>query len=147
MKRYGNFFSVLILGTILLGGSSGCLLGAGHTAGRVEMHGRDAHVSIGFSDWERDLIRDYYHRHYYGEQKKHLPPGLAKKKQLPPGLQQHIVKNGTLPPGLEGRALPDDLTRRLAPLPDNYIRVRLGGNVLLMDRTTRVILDVVYGID
>ena len=84
---------------------------------------------------------------YYGNHKKHkgkkMPPGLAKRGgNLPPGL----AKRDVLPPGLQGRALPADLEAQLTPLPDAYVRVRIGGDVVLLDRKTRIVLDVIYDV-
>ena len=74
---------------------------------------------------------------------KRVPPGLAKKNKLPPGL----AKRDRLPPGLQGRYLPDDLERRLRRLPDKYVRVKVGTDIVLMDRNTRVVFDIIYGVD
>ncbi len=86
--------------------------------------------------------RDRGHIHDYYRSRKDLPPGLAKKDRLPPGL----AKRDRLPPGLEGEALPHDLERKLSRIPSSYIRVRIGQDIVLMDRNTRVVFDVVYGI-
>lgn len=112
---------------------------APHTSGRVTVHGDKASVSIGFNDYERG----YIHRYYRGKKPKRVPPGLAKKNKLPPGL----AKRDRLPPGLQGRYLPGDLERHLRRLPDNYVRLKVGHDIVLMDRNTRVIFDVIYGVD
>ena len=77
---------------------------------------------------------------------KTIPPGLAKKQELPPGLQKHIVKHGELPPGLQGRRLPLDLEGGLSRLPTVYIRLRVGGDIVLMNEKTRVVFDVVWDV-
>lgn len=112
---------------------------APYTSGRVTVHGDNASVSIGFNDYEREQIYKYYR----GKKGKRVPPGLAKKNKLPPGL----AKRDRLPPGLQGRSLPGDLERRLRRLPDNYVRVKVGTDIVLMDRNTRVVFDVIYGVD
>ncbi|WP_297528132.1 hypothetical protein [Thiohalobacter sp.] len=99
---------------------------------------RHNRVEIRFSDRDRVLIRDYYRRH--------LPPGLAKKSRLPPGLRKQLYRHGELPPGLQGRGLPAELERRLTRLPDGYVRIRVGTDVVLMDRRTRVVLDIIRDI-
>jgi hypothetical protein len=111
---------------------SGC--GPFHTFGGVAVHGESAHVSIAFSDQDIALIRDYY--------RANLPPGLAKKGKLPPGL----AKKSTLPPGLQREALPAVLEAKLSPLPDGYVRVRVGFDVVLLEQRTRVVIDVVKDI-
>ena len=112
---------------------------APYTSGRVTVHGDNASVSVSFNDYERDLIYKYYR----GKKRKRVPPGLAKKNKLPPGL----AKRDRLPPGLQGRYLPGDLERRLRRLPDNYVRVKVGSDIVLMDHKTRVVFDVIYGVD
>jgi hypothetical protein len=95
---------------------------------------------------ERRIIENYYRS---GGPSKGLPPGLAKRGgKLPPGLQKHLDKNGTLPPGLQKRLepLPQELTLRLPGLPDYWERVILGNDVILLDRRTNRILDIIENI-
>ena len=66
---------------------------------------------------------------------------------MPPGLQKHIVKHGELPPGLQGRRLPDDLESTLSILPDGFIRLEVTGDVVLLNEKTRVVVDVIWGVD
>lgn len=77
---------------------------------------------------------------------KDMPPGLAAKEELPPGLQQQLEKNGALPPGLEKRELPDDLSGRLPRLKEGLERVIVDGDVVLVDTATNVALDVLYDV-
>lgn len=101
-------------------------------------------VRIVFSSRDRDLIRDYYRDQY-----SNLPPGLAKRGgNLPPGLQKHLERDGTLPPGLQKRIqpFPYELERRLPRLPDEYRRVTLGVDILIVDRRTQRIMDIVRDI-
>ncbi len=94
---------------------------------------------------ERKIIYEYYHR---GSPSKGLPPGLAKKGKLPPGLQKHLDKNGKLPPGLQKRLepLPRDLEVRLPRLPEYWERVILQEHVILIDRRTQRILDIIENV-
>ncbi len=97
---------------------------------------------------ERRAIEDYY-RHGKSGKAKGLPPGLAKRGgNLPPGLQRHLEKNGQLPPGLQKRLdpLPADLDRRLPSLPDYWERVVLENDVILLDRRTNRILDIIENV-
>jgi hypothetical protein len=101
-------------------------------------------IRVIFSVHDRDIIRGYYH-----DQNSNLPPGLAKRGgNLPPGLQKHLERDGTLPPGLQKRVqpFPDDLERRLPRLPDTYRRVTLGVDVLILDRRTQRIVDIIHDI-
>lgn len=97
---------------------------------------------------ERRVIEDYYRQTPKGKGKG-LPPGLAKRGgNLPPGLQKHLEKNGQLPPGLQKRLepLPVDLDRRLPRLPEYWERVVLERDVILIDRRTNRILDIIENI-
>ena len=131
----------LLLVALLTLSASGCATTA-MTSGRVVIKDDNYRVDVNFNDHDRKVIREYY-----GHQKKHngkkMPPGLAKRGgNLPPGL----AKRDVLPPGLQGRALPRDLEVQLTPLPSAYMRVRIGGDLVLLDRKTRVVLDVIYGV-
>lgn len=74
---------------------------------------------------------------------KQMPPGLAKKEELPKGLAQHLERHGTLPPGLAKRNLPGDLDARLPPTGPGQERVIVDNDVVLVQRTTGRILDII----
>ena len=74
---------------------------------------------------------------------KGLPPGLAKRDSLPPGLQKQLEKNGRLPAGLAKRDLPDDLTSKLPKRADSQEVTVVDNDVVLIDKATGVILDVI----
>ena len=131
----------LLIIAIVAASLSGC---ATHlmTSGQVVVKDDNYVVKVSFSDRDREVIRDYYQKLGKRTHKK-TPPGLAKRgNELPPGL----VKRDVLPPGLQGRALPSALESRLTPLSDPYVRVRIGADIVLLDRNTRVIVDVVYNV-
>ncbi len=109
---------------------------AGHKSHKHKAD-NDGHASVFFAERDRQIIRDYYL-----QPKGQLPPGLAKKQSLPPGLQKQLQRNGHLPPGLEKRRLPYDVEARLAPLPAGYERAIVGNDLVLIDASTRLILDV-----
>lgn len=111
------------------------------TSGQVVIKDDDKMIDVRIGDNDRALIENHYKKSK--KHKKGLPPGLAKRGgNLPPGL----AKRDKLPPGLQGEPLPSGLEGKLSPLPPNYVRVRVGQDIVLMDRKTRVVLDVVYGI-
>ncbi len=101
----------------------------------------DRYVSMSFTASDADIISSYYgkkrkhnkKKKYKKKKKKHLPPGLAKRDKLPPGLQ--------------GRYLPAELERRLSPLSGSYARVVIGSDLVLLNRDTNIILDILYDID
>lgn len=124
---------------------SACASNSPVYSGRVSAGNENVRVDVAFSNADRQYIHDYYAGHT-GKGKKGMPPGLAKKERLPPGLEKQLVRNGTLPPGLQRQALPDGLEARLSPLPGNYVRVRVGQDIVLMNARTNVILDVIYNL-
>ncbi|MBT7942262.1 MAG: hypothetical protein HN719_02785 [Alphaproteobacteria bacterium] len=77
---------------------------------------------------------------------KGLPPGLAKRGSLPPGLKKQLEKNGTLPPGLATSELPAELESKLPPVPSDLERIIAGDNVVLMEKATGKILDIIQGV-
>jgi hypothetical protein len=115
-------------------------IGGCATSGAVVVEDENTRVEVAFSERDRHLIRDYYGR-------RRLPPGLAKRSSLPPGLQKQVQERGHLPPGLQGERLPDELESRLSPVPEGYVRVRVGTDIVLMNTRTRVIMDVIKDIN
>lgn len=97
---------------------------------------RDERRAPVFSARERRVMQSCMADSY-----SNLPPGLAKKDRLPPGLEKQLQRNGTLPPGLQKRVqpLPGVCQSQLSPLPSGWIRVVLGGRVLLLDRGNRIL--------
>jgi hypothetical protein len=97
-----------------------------------------------FTTRDRETIVAFYRNRYAT-----LPPGLAKRGgNLPPGLEKHLERNGTLPPGLQKRLepLPVDLERRLPPLPAIYRRGVVGADVVVVNRRTGAIVDLIRGV-
>jgi hypothetical protein len=60
-------------------------------------------------------------------------------------LEKHLERNGTLPPGLQKRVqpVPVELERRLPPLEVGYTRGVIGAHVVIYNRSTNVIVDIV----
>jgi Ni/Co efflux regulator RcnB len=121
-------------------------------------------VHILFTETEKKVIREYFEDTGYGgyteetqessesggkkgkKSKKGMPPGLAKRKELPPGLQRQLERNGTLPPGLQKKALPSDLQTRLPREQRGYERVIVDTDVLLVETATGVIRDIIQDV-
>lgn len=72
---------------------------------------------------------------YYGPRYRPLPPGLAKK----------YYRTGHLPPGWERRIepVPVMVERQLPPVPPEYRRGFIDGNVVVYSPRTGVMIDVV----
>lgn len=107
------------------------------TSGRVVIKDDTGVVDIRIDDRDRAHIHDYY------RSRKGPPPGLAKRNgNLPPGL----ARRDRLPHGLDSDTLPYELERKLAKLPLPYVRIRVGQDIVLMNRNTRVVFDIIYDI-
>jgi len=106
------------------------------TSGRVVIHDDNVRIGIVFTNRDRQLIHRYYESHRHSRRK--LPPGLAKKGRLPHGL----AKRDRLPPGLAKRSLPADLESSLSPLSKGNVRVIVGTDVVIMNKNTRVVIDI-----
>jgi hypothetical protein len=63
-------------------------------------------------------------------------------------LQKQLDRNGRLPPGLQKRLepLPVDLDRRLPRLPEYWERVIIERDIILIDRRTERILDIIENV-
>ena len=107
----------------------------------------------GNGEWETDYVpvfgksQESIIRIWFSNKKNlsNLPPGLAERRRLPPGLERQLYINGSLPPGLEKRtySLPLDLERSLPKLPKGVVRVVIGVDVVLLDRNSKTVLDIV----
>jgi hypothetical protein len=97
-----------------------------------------------FDGQDREVITNYY-----SSRDSNLPPGLAKRGgNLPPGLEKQLERNGTLPPGLQKRLqpCPVELERQLPPLEAGYSRGVIGAHVVIYNRSTNVIVDIVKNV-
>ena len=114
------------------------------------IHALDPNRPDRFLAEERRAIEDYYRAiNNKKKQKKGLPPGLAKRGgNLPPGLQKKLERDGQLPPGLQKRVepLPVDLEHRLPQLPESWQRGVIERDVILLDRRTNRILDIIENV-
>jgi hypothetical protein len=93
-----------------------------------------------FRQQDREYVTSYYSKHG-----KRIPPGQAKKNgDLPPGLEKQLQRNDTLPPGLEKKMqpCPVEITRQLPPLPPDYQRSVIGASIVIFNRKTNIVVDV-----
>lgn len=124
-------------------------------------------ADIVFKEAEKRIIKEYYDKipgaktdddddSKGGKKEKHknkgakgkgrgngLPPGLAKRDQLPPGLAK---RGNRLPPGLMKGDLPPDLEDKLGKAPKNTERVIVDDDLVLVQKGTELILDVLEGV-
>jgi hypothetical protein len=99
-----------------------------------------AYEIYGFRSQDRAIITTYYSKHGSG-----LPSGLAKRNgSLPPGLEKQLERNGTLPPGLQKKLqpCPVEITGQLPALPPTYQRSVIGAHIVVFNKSTNIIVDV-----
>lgn len=136
-----EYFMPMALALFLSTLSLGCTVAVPQLAsGRMVWQDDHSRIEVAFNDADRQRIHDYYVQQDKGRHHHH-----HKKHHLPPGQQKHLARHGKLPPGLAKRALPDDLERGLSRLPRNYVRVRIGSDIVLLNQQTQVVMDVIYG--
>jgi hypothetical protein len=121
--------------------------GNGHGNGKAKGHDKKDNggddrspEQYQFRAQDREFVSTYYSKHGKG-----LPPGLAKKNgNLPPGLEKQLQRNGSLPPGLEKKMLPCpvEITQQLPPLPPDYQRSVIGASIVVFNRKTNIVVDV-----
>jgi Ni/Co efflux regulator RcnB len=83
-----------------------------------------------FSQADNTLVRVYFAQHQVAW--SGLPPGIAK----------NYARGKKLPPGISRRILPADLQARL-PTRRGYDYARVGQDVVLIERATEIVVDVI----
>jgi hypothetical protein len=121
------------------------VLAQGNGRGRGHNKGDNADSDNQNVSYYRDDDRAAMHDWYVGHE-DHLPPGLAKKDRLPPGLEKQLVAWGQLPPGLQKKIQPApvEIVRRLPPPPPDCQNVVIGGNIVLLNRKTNIVVDIFH---
>ncbi|HEX4998202.1 MAG TPA: hypothetical protein VFY29_08255 [Terriglobia bacterium] len=147
-SRIGAVVAVFVLCGVCAGAPPQGRGKGGRGAGRDQgASSKQVEIQAGvvFTNSEVRIIREWFSnkRNLSG-----LPPGLAKKEKLPPGLEKQLQRNGSLPPGLEKKVqpLPRDLEARLPRLPDGRRRIIISGSVILTDKGSNKILDIVANV-
>lgn len=88
-----------------------------------------------FSQQDRVIITNYFNALSSPYQITALPPGIAK----------NLLRGKPLPPGIEKQYLPKHLLQSLPAYP-GYDYFIVNNDVLLVDRTTQLIADVIYNV-
>ncbi|WP_372522391.1 hypothetical protein [Sulfuricaulis sp.] len=103
------------------------------TSGQIVLKDDSQTANFRFSDSDRAMIEGYY-------------KNSASRQKAKSSAPAKLVKGNFLPSRIQGEPLPRELEQKLSPLPHPYARVRVGQDVVLMDKKTRVMVDVVYGV-
>ena len=120
---------ILLLLIISVVGLSGCTLEAA-TSGHISVReDQPRSASVNFSVRDREIIADYFRS-----------LGVHKNKS------SGLVRYDYLPRGIAGHALPGRLEKRLSPLYLPYGRLIVGADVILINRNTRIVVDILYDI-
>lgn len=114
------------------------------TAAPSGSSGSQVSIRVGavFGDQDRATVQAYYGDRY--AQAKRCPPGLAKKNNgcLPPGQAKKYIVGQPLPADVVWYPVPPVLVQRLPALPTNHAYVRVGADVLILNRSSRLVVDV-----
>ena len=71
-----------------------------------------------------------------------LNPNLSGYRSLPPGIARNVARGKPIPPGIARQQVPVDLAWRLTTLPEGYGRFVIGDDLVLVEITTGLIIDV-----
>lgn len=97
-----------------------------------------------FSEVERQIIAEYFHKHGHSSGKK--GKGKGKSGGLPPGIAKNLQRGKPLPPGIAKQHFPAGLIDLLPPAPRGYERIIAGGKVILVEVATQIIHDVLVDV-
>ena len=101
------------------------------TTGRVAAKDNSAATVARFSAGDRAVIENYYRK---------SAPAKTSPGSLP------LLKGGWLPNDIGAEPLPPALERKLSPLPSSHERQKVGRSVVLIEKKSRVIADVLYNV-
>lgn len=99
-----------------------------------------------FNDEHRTYVRQYYSQHYGDGQR--CPPGLARKNNgcLPPGQARKWNVGEPIPRGVAVYSVPQPVLVHLPPPPYGYRYARIGGDVVLVQVQTNIIVDIIQAL-
>lgn len=99
-----------------------------------------------FNDQQRAHASQYYSTTYTNS--KHCPPGLAKKNNgcMPPGQIQDLVVGQLIPANVKVFPVAQPVIQKLPFAPFSYRYERIGGNIVLVQPQTNIVVDVIKGL-
>ncbi len=124
----------------LLAASIACALAAGSAQATVRVEqvyparaaANSTERAILFTGEDRQTIDHFFRRH----------SGARADREEPKGRREPLLIRERLPQGASTRPLPPALDSQLPPLPSGYARLILGRDVLLVERRSKTILDI-----
>lgn len=131
------YFGIFLLFFIVSAALEGC---ASPNTVHDDPPRREKSGKVSFAERDRHIIRDYYKFHP-------LPRSSPSRFDMPPALQKQMVRNGALPPVSSIEQLPAELEMKLKPLPEGYVRVRLGPDIMIVDSRNNLIIDILKDVD
>ena len=99
-----------------------------------------------FSEVERQIIAEYFHKHRHSSGKKVKAKGKGKPRGLPPGIAKNLRRGKPLPPGIAKQHFPVGLIDLLPPAPRGHERIIVGGKIILVEVATQIIRDVLVDV-
>ena len=101
-------------------------------------------ASAVFSEVERQIIAEYFHKHGHSSAKK--GKGKGKPRGLPPGIAKNLQRGKPLPPGIAKQHFPVGLIDLLPTAPRGFERIIVGGKIILVEVATQIIHDVLIDV-
>lgn len=101
-------------------------------------------ASAVFSEIERQIIAEYFHKHGHSSAKK--GKGKGKPRGLPPGIAKNLKRGKPLPPGIAKQHFPVGLIDLLPTAPRGFERIIVGGKIILVEVATQIIHDVLIDV-
>ena len=101
-------------------------------------------ASAVFSEVERQIIAEYFHKHGHSSGKK--AKGKGKPRGLPPGIAKNLQRGKPLPPGIAKQHFPLGLIDLLPTAPRGFERIIVGGKIILVEVATQIIRDVLIDV-
>lgn len=107
---------------------------------------RDVRQGAYFNDRHREEVHRYYTEHYGG--RKGCPPGLAKKNNgcMPPGQARKWAVGQPLPRDVVVYTVPQPVLTYLPPAPVGYRYERVGGDLVLIHISDRLVVDIMLNL-
>ena len=112
---------------------------------KADKHSREVRPGAYFVEQDRVYVQRYYTGQYGG--KKGCPPGLAKKNNgcVPPGQAKWEIGQ-PLPREVQVYSVPQPVLTYLPAAPAGYRYQRIGGDLVLVRITDRVIIDIMLNL-